>query len=328
MATIEPRFEAYGSYLHATYIADFVEVAALRGALVTRATLSNHLEDVGLAAPPPTQLAVFSMEEESEDAEDTIDGDAHAQLPASIECPSDEHADTYAELIFSILNERQELLGERYPFAINRNTLEVVQERSNGAYRLLLEMTMAHVHADDSLKRRIREHFENIVQRYLCSYRLHVQEITRNRSRTGSYSERVANVLRALDRPRTLPGIMVPRRANDGGTDYLATLPIGDFRTSVVALAVQVTCAKSDRWKEKFNEPHCIKWGRLLSSHVNPAPALAVPHHVESDFLRELEEHAGGIVLDRLLLSRGLAEITEADQPLLTEATSLKYALP
>jgi hypothetical protein len=103
-----------------------------------------------------------------------------------------------------------------------------------------------------------------------------------------------------------VPDVLISSRAQDENVDTIAHVHWDDRRPGTWCFIGQVTCAISDEWEKKLDEPKPATWASLL--HVTPKPMvfLAVPHHVETSYMEKLLQSERGIVIDRLRLVMNL----------------------
>lgn len=106
------------------------------------------------------------------------------------------------------------------------------------------------------------------------------------------------------------------RWAQDTGVDTIGHVSWGDTRGGAWTVIGQATCARSDAWEGKLDEPKSAVWSHFLNVLPHPMVFLAVPHHVEANHLNVLVQAERGIVLDRLRLSRFRSEIVSGEEAL------------
>jgi hypothetical protein len=107
---------------------------------------------------------------------------------------------------------------------------------------------------------------------------------------------------------------VLSRGAQDEKVDTLAHLDLGDARHGRWTFIGQATISESDAWEAKAAEPKPKLWRKLIAETHEPAPFLAIPHHVEPKHLENLHEREEAIVLDRLRLARPNVAATAAER--------------
>jgi hypothetical protein len=91
--------------------------------------------------------------------------------------------------------------------------------------------------------------------------------------------------------------------AQDMRVDTLAHLDLRDRRCGRWTFIGQATIAESSQWLRKAAEPSPKLWKKLISDTHEPAPFLAIPHHVEPLHLFSIHDESAAVVLDRLRLA-------------------------
>jgi hypothetical protein len=274
---VEPDIDIYGNRARASALADYLEVAALFKRRVTRAALEDLVEDNEWVERPRRQ--VF--------------------LPDQGEDPA-----TWGEAVFNVLTEREERLGDKYPFTQRAHALVLTDpalDARSSAYVALLALTVVHawqlitpVPPESTL--------EEVVVSVLTDMGLSCVNIGATDRGSGFVdalkSGGVALGLQPMENPTPRS-----RRAKDEGVDTLAGVVWRDGRPAGQWLLIgQVTVAQSHNWKLKIKEPEPNKWAAYLQEPLAPTAFLAVPHHAEEEHLRELLASRLGIMIDRLRL--------------------------
>lgn len=281
--TIDLDIDAYGTYARATCLADFLEVLALQGRHMTRAELADVVKDSGWEGLGTSVIG-----------------------GASYEPPDD-----WTEAAFEMLEQRAELLGSRYPFKVKANTVEFLE--TDSVYEGFLALTVAHSVGVKAPNPAVV--LEASVYLSLVALGLTTVEF-------GGISRGAANFEAALDEagrrlgiPTNVSSGAYRINAQDEGVDTLGLFLADDTRRGRWSFIGQVTCAKSDQWKRKLDEPHPVRWSKFLLDPIHPLVFLAVPHHVEPQYLDYLLD-SGKLTMDRLRLSN-------VDRKLSTDETTL-----
>lgn len=276
---IEADIDRYGSLIRASYLADYMELLALKGMRSNFAHLKDKIEDRW-----GNKREILRRPDEGGDDEEEL-----------------QPVDAFLLDTEACLLERQEILGELYPFRISRNNVkfrsDIVPHHSS--YIVLLALTIAHAYKI-KVGEDLTQIFEDIVARVLetIGFRVaNVGAISRNNS--FDFEKTILEVSEAVN-IRMDPNAAIRRSsANDAGVDVLGHLDWEDRRPGRWTVLGQATCAKSDSWYAKIAEPKPPTWKRIMGDNTSPLPFLAVPHHVEAkafDYLNEGEEIA---VIDR-----------------------------
>ena len=295
-----PEPDTYGPYARASLLADYVELLALKGQPVRRATVADFLANSG---------AGWDLELIQPAGNDHPDGqmDGLAERNAV--------ADERASIVFCQLDERRHVLAGHYPFEIAGDQVSFgpgVNCESN-AYVAVLALTIAHAF-QVSTPSRPEVLFEATVTSVLRERGLSSVGFAALRRECGSFEAALATACREIGL-RAVPNAAPRRkRAHDEGVDVLCHLGWEqDPRPGSWGFIGQVTVARSDSWDRKIKEPSPAPWARRMGTWIRPLPFLAVPHHVEVPMMEWLTEEGQAVVLDRLRLVRFKEEI-KADE--------------
>jgi hypothetical protein len=290
---IEPDIDAYGKLARASSLADYVELLALSGKRCTRPQLSDLVADRWNLKK--TQMVYVG------------EGD-------------DEDADSYADQAFSVIDERIDLLGDRYPFEMIGPRLRIRSRQGlplDSPYISLLCITISHAFGVAPAQQPELV-FERLLGRALSGQGLLVAELGGLvRAAGNDFAAGVQAAGDDLKIPASAEG--VPRRmyANDMGVDLIGHLHWQDSRIGRWTFIGQATCASSDEWKAKIQEPQPAPWAKLLKEHVPPLPFLGVPHHVEKNTLLLLVSENTRLVVDRIRLAMMLDAVTEPERAII-----------
>ena len=282
-----PELNTYGPYARASLLADYVELLALKGDPVKRATLAGFL------AHNDWNLELIQSPES-----DRLDGES-SDLSEQLD-----EAHEVASVVFRQIDERHEVLAERYPFEITDDAvaLDCRVDLEANAYAAVLTLTIAHAFGVSSMHRP-DEMFERIVLKVLQARGLSATGVAMHR-REGSSFEAALRIACEEVGLKADPDA-APRRAkaHDEGVDILCHIGWEeDLRPGTWGFIGQVTVGRSDSWERKINEPSPDQWKLFTGTWVPPSPFLAVPHHVERPTMEFLTSKSGAVVLDRLRL--------------------------
>jgi hypothetical protein len=288
MIRIAPSIEAYGTYARRSALADILELQAFQRPSLSTAELSDYIRDSGWVRSLGDQFTQVQTEDGS--------GDLGEEFDAS---------DLAADGVFSILKERKEILGARYPFEVRSGRLCCDNLASfQRGYALLLAVTVAHSYGLDINGINPRNFFEEVVTSCLSQKGLLAGNLGKARRQTGSLPEAVADISPICKLNPVTDTVLFRRRAQEEGVDVIAHLGWTDSRPFHWVYIVQATCGKSDTWYNKLCEPSEQMWKNILGLKVLPKAVLAVPHHIQRDMTMYLAERGNGerLLLDRLRL--------------------------
>ena len=282
-----PELNTYGPYARASLLADYVELLALKGQPVKRATLADFLADNG-----------WNLELIQSPESDRPDGESR-DLSEQLD-----EAHEVASVVFRQMDERHEVLAERYPFEITDDEIALGSrvDIQASAYAVVLALTIAQAFRVSSMHRP-DEMFERIVLKVLQARGLSSTGVAVHR-RKGSSFEAALRIACEEVGLKAAPDAAPRRaRAHDEGVDILCHIGWEeDLRPGAWGFIGQVTVGRSDSWEKKIKEPSPEQWKLFTGTWVPPSPFLAVPHHVERPTMEFLTSKSGAVVLDRLRL--------------------------
>jgi hypothetical protein len=221
--------------------------------------------------------------------------------------------------VFEVLGLRAQALGDAYPFVVTDTRLElrVPLTPTHMAYLALLAITIAH-HYDVDCEVVPERLFEECVAQAMALRGLRTVDTAAAGRGEGRFAELVVNVGDAVGLIGAPASAAYRTHANEEGVDTVSHLSWGDQRAGHWVFIGQATCAKSNEWARKIQEPRPEQWASLITSVVPPIGYLAVPHHVEDEQLSNLSRNHGRLVLDRLRLSRHLGSLSERQHAMVT----------
>ncbi len=209
--------------------------------------------------------------------------------------------ESWAQLAFSSVAERMDILDDRYPFVVERGALEYAGASAPGEVPYLALLCLTIVHAWNlKCGAEPTEVLEDTVVRVMRTHHLRATTMGTSDRADLSFVEN----LRARGEEVGLSPSADPRpraaSAKDAGVDTLATLLWPDNRQGQWTFIGQVTCENSSGWKRKLKEPEPAKWMNYLQEGLPPQAFLAVPHHIDHRAWSELMAPKAGLLLDRL----------------------------
>jgi len=272
--------DVYGRYARFSAIADFLELLALGGVPTSEDQLAEHISDADWAVNE-----LFLAEGE------------RRPLARHREDATDQ-----ARSVYSTLEERREVLGNKWPFRFDGSRL-VPTERDPRAdpYVALLAITMSHAY-DLAGPLAPEVVFEDTVADVIGGRDLLVSNFGRVARGAGSFEQALTAAGTQVRLMPTAEAAVRKVHAQDEKVDTLCHMWWGDVRPGLWCFIGQATCAKSEEWEHKIKDPAPNAWSKLLNAEPLPLPFLAVPHHVEGLHLAKLVQDSTSVVLDRLRL--------------------------
>lgn len=311
MTAIEPDLEAYGRYARASAIADWLEVAAWKGRRMTRAQLEELFFDNNWTTKYPQQFIT---------AEDIAESDDHDDPEFQSNVP-----ELWSEAILAVLQERADILGEKWPFEIKGNwrVVPTAAIDTYPPYLFLLCVTVCHSW-NLSTTDRPTILIEDTVSRALQAKGWSVVSMGTADRASRSFQENLTATASACGLTAMNPAFPAKAHAKDAGVDTLAHLGWSDHRRAGQWITLgQVTIAKSERWEAKIQEPRKDHWADYFYQPLHPFRFLAVPHHVERQHVEHLVGETTGMLIDRLRLALDLPELTDAERRMVDEISQV-----
>ena len=292
-----PEPDTYGQYARASLLADYVELLALKGQPVRRATVADFLSD---------NDAEWDLELIQASGNDRSDEQA-VDLAKRIDVAGER-----ASIVFHQLDERRRVLADRYPFKIARDqevSIDQDVDPESNAYVAVLALTIAHAFQVNSPSRPAYL-FEEAVTNVLQERGLKSVEFAALRRKSGNFEKALTAACQKVGLIAAPDAVARRKRAHDEGVDVICHLAWEqDLRPGSWGFIGQVTVSRSDSWNKKIKEPSPTLWARRIGTIIQPLPFLAVPHHVERPMMEWLTDEGPAVVLDRLRLVRFKREI-------------------
>jgi hypothetical protein len=307
MITANP--DVYGKHARASAIADYLELLALRDVRLSRADVADFLHDNNWSIP----------------AEENYVGGIFTQAE------DDEGSKEVATRIVRLLNERADVLGDRYPFDMDTaGRLKFQTENSaSDSYLLLLAITTAHAHGV-STQADPTELFPEVVKRAYNNRGWSASNLGSNASRRMSFEDALSAMGMDLQLPVNPTGTILSKSAKDAGVDCVSHYPWCGTRLGRWIAVTQVTCANSDEWRKKLFDAQPHPWQSLLGEVVMPKIVLAIPHHAEPRHRVFLFSQANGerFLLDRLSFVPHLPLLDKHERDVLDRVLSTEVESP
>ena len=305
----EPNIDAYGTY-RVSAIADYLELLAVHESRLLRADIADYINDVSWGSRAD-ELFV-SSDVVADGADDQGEGLGN-------------DAGDAADRVFLLLNGRAAMLGESYPFSIDpRSRWIEVGDLSPTPYLAILSITIAHafglITGIDP-----KNVFEDTVARALASVGHKSLNFARFRRNASSFETALMEAGSELDLAPLPEAAWTSSRAQDAGCDVLAHVASGYVPGNSEGswtLVGQVTCGRSNTWKQKLYDVEVPAWRDRLGTLVPPQAFLAIPHHAETNHLRALVKNNERIVLDRMRLTTMLNDVSSDELDIFTAVTN------
>ena len=261
MTSADEPIDRYGSRGRLTALADALELDATSGRTTTKAALSDMIDE----------------------------GDWASDLSPRIDGPSGASPDDAADWVFGLLEERLQVLGERYPFSISAGyRLSFSGTTTESLYLTVLGITVAHAWSLPTTPvHDPRNHFEHVLARCVRSVLPRTENFSDHRRKGASFEAALA-ACGASMRVSTDAG-PTPKKAHDDGIDVISMLGWGDGRPGGWAIFGQATCASSIEWEQKLGVPVGF-WRNRVGVGSTGIAYLALPYHVDISELRRLTD--------------------------------------
>jgi hypothetical protein len=298
MPSVVPDVDKYGTYARVSAVSDLLEWQALAEPSMTVAELADYIRDSHWTGRllerfrTPEDLAPAATEEDVPDSD-------NERLSGQIDRSTDA-----AGRVFDVLRQRSTILGDRYPFAIEKGRLNFAGRSSQvDQYLSLLSATLVHAY---SLPSTVTPHrfFEDVVTDALVErgfLAANLGALARGASNFDTALIAAGKVCRIAPTPEAAT---IRVSAQEEGGDVIGHLYWHDPRPMHWSVVIQATCAESGDWVKKMYEHGLGLWKDALGVLYRPQMGLAVPHHVEDRGIRYLLRHGAGerFLLDRLRL--------------------------
>ena len=271
-------------------LADYVELLALNGRPVRRATVADFVAD------NDWNFELIQPADADQHAYDEVDG-----LPEQLDA-----AHEAAAVVFQQIYERRDPLPGHYPFEITDDVVSLAQDVAVEAsgYVAVLALTIGHAF-NVTLLHPADQMFESLVTRVLQERGLSSAGLAAHRRNSGSFEVALRQACQEVGLKAAPNAVSRRIQAHDEGVDVLGHIGWdSNLRPGTWAFIGQATVGRSDSWDRKIMEPRPEPWKMRLGTWVLPVPFLAVPHHVERRMMEKLTTDSQAVVLDRLRLAK------------------------
>lgn len=216
----------------------------------------------------------------------------------------------WCQRLFKLLSDREDSLGDAYPFQVEAGTMRISRKTSSDD-RLLYVFYLACsslAFVDKKTMQELTSQFEVVsaeVLRNMLPPPIEVDSYGTARGLTSSRFEGVP-YKRLEGLAKELRGKVMcdardfhPRDRADNGLDLVAWLPMADAGKGVPAFFSQ--CACGDRWEAKQFEAGYDRWKEFISLTSPPIKVTFIPYYYRN--LREqwyVDSDVSGVLVDRL----------------------------
>lgn len=286
---ITVNVDAYGLHARGSALADYLELLALHGHRLSRADFIDFLTDADWNINAHENIAAPGQQEDDLDEPDVR--------------------------VYNLIYERRDILGDLYPFTVDPADRLTYQPRAEGPdfYLPLLTLTLAHAY-HVAAPHDPKQVFEETVAAILTSRGWLGVNFGARRREAQSFAAALAAVGPELKLQASADAAPYNKKAQDEGVDAIHHIPWCVSRPGRWLILGQVTCAVSNDWQNKLNEPLDGIWGPMLGDVLSPWVFLAVPHHAEPNHRRYLIQGTRRLLLDRLSLAPHKSETTAEEQ--------------
>lgn len=291
---ISVNVDAYGLEARGSALADYLELLAISGHQLSRANFVAFIEDA--------------------------DWNINAHENIAIPGQHDDDLEEPDERVYNLIYERRAILGDRYPFALDAADRITYQPLDGQDFYVpLLALTAAHAYniATPYDPKRV---FEETVASILSARGWLGLNFGASRRGAANFAAALAAAGPHLRLPATADAAPHNKKAQDEGVDSIHHIPWCIERTGRWLILGQVTCARSNDWKNKLMEPMDGIWGPMLGDILAPWVFLAVPHHAEPSHRRWLIQGTRRLLLDRLSLALQKSAIPAAEEQAIRDA--------
>lgn len=326
MTSVVPDVDAYGTKARYEALADLLEVIAVCGVRSPSSSeLADYVKDRGWL-----QKNYELLTETLAPNDDLVDND-----PDALSEDSDslgQESDTshlIASQVFSLLKARASAYGTAYPFRLSAGRVRQHAHLNPGQRRYLALLALCFFHSHHvalDTGRPLTSLAEEIVGAALDAAGLRVAQLGLIRQTAGSFTEALSEVGQDLRLSPAPGGAVVSSQAQDAGVDIVGRLDFFDDGYGKWIFIGQVTCARSDVWHIKAQEPAPGRWRKLLGLATRPSRFLAVPHEIPETLRSFLCDACNEelLLLDRKRLVRPERHLLAAEQHLFTVLQTLE----
>ncbi|WP_133161124.1 hypothetical protein [Microterricola pindariensis] len=287
MKRIEPDADRYGSLVRASFFADYLELLALHG---SKARLEQLRDLIG---------ELFSRKREI-----LFNPARDDELP-------DWEVTDLADEAWTCLLQRKDVLGSDYPFdvGVRSLTLRPGIDIEESPYVGVLAITLAHAF-DSTHTNKVEYLFEELVADAMENAGLTVGRVGPiSREQGLNFVDTMAAVGLELGIAIDANATVRRKNANDEDVDLIGHFDWRVNRKGRWFFICQATCAKSDEWRKKAQEPAPDDWKLFLGEVTPPTAFLAVPHHAEDLALKYVSSIRRNI-LDRPQIVKNMSTVS------------------
>jgi len=191
--------------------------------------------------------------------------------------------------IFSIIEEREVVFGDDYPFVYDKEKIKL-KENLNDIQKLYLYLLISsNLNNFSSLQDILTSEFETIskeaLQQYLPSFI--VEEFGKNSEYTGNTTKKIKELASKLNVDfveKSLKNI-AKNASQEKGLDVVAWSPFEDTIASMIVILGQCACGKD--WSKKKSETSYYEHSYLLFRKLKPLHAMFIPYglvHFDDEF--------------------------------------------
>ena len=307
---IEFDIEWYGAYNRRSALCDYLELLALQGKSIGSSELADMIRDAGWT----TLLNDLIVDNSTEEP----DGQEETGLSESLDKAHIASGD-----VLATLHERKDILGEYYPFYMDKSHKLMKRDNLNlcATYLTYLTITVCHIifqRSPETIPHKPFDVFEMSLAKALNSFGIPTARIADHKEMGQDFPETFSGACNDVGLTASFSSAPYRRRAVDEGIDTISNLWPRDIRSGGIQLIGQATCASSAEWRTKLSEPPVGLVQQWLGRGISPIPFLSVPHHIQKDTLSYLVNRDGRRdVVDRIRLSLIQRELLPEEQDLI-----------
>lgn len=251
-------------YKHYLY-ADFVELMALFGC-------NEYVVQDDLIKRVYFELQANSESEEEESLDDDEIGARTSEY--------DDKYQSWANNVFDILSEREELFESNYPFSLDKHGLILKKDLDNTQHLYLTLLLASSLNNFKILQKHLTDEFESISLEALRGFmpkHATIKSLGKNSEYKGSAKDKIDALAKdmGIDTNKAEIKLINDRNNQEEGLDIIAWTPFNDRIPNMITILGQCACGKN--WKMKQSESP--RYENFLVFHrLKPINALFVPY--------------------------------------------------